>query len=758
MSDTATLTPEWVDQVYTRLEQTLAAVRERLDRPMTLAEKILLGHLDNPAHQELVPGKSYLQLRPDRVIMQDATAQMAMLQFMSAGVDQTAVPATIHCDHLIRAVKGRGPDLELANKENREVYEFLRSVSARYGVGFWKPGSGIIHQVALENYAFPGQMIIGTDSHTPNAGGLGSLAIGVGGADAVDVMVGMPWEVLYPKLTGVRLTGKLRGWASPKDVILKLAGILTVKGGTNRIIEYFGPGCEFISATGKGTITNMGAELGATTSIFPYDRRMAAYLDATRRGFCADAADDIAHLLRADEAVEADPGSYFDQIIEIELNELEPHLVGPHTPDLARPVSKIKDAARGAEWPAHLSAALIGSCTNSSYEDIGRAADVAEQAARAGVKAALPFMVTPGSQMIHSTITRDGLMEKFTNIGGSVLANACGPCIGQWQRSDVPKGAKNSIITSYNRNFPKRNDGNPNTYAFIGSPEVVVAFALTGTLASNPLEDEIKTPAGSFRLKPPAPAPDLPAGGFIFDPEGYTPPADDPLSVKVAIDPMSDRLQALAPFDPWDGKDFTDLPLLLKAKGKCTTDHISPAGPWLKYRGHLDHISDNMFNGAINAFTGEAGEGLDQLSGARKPFHETARGYKARGLRWAVVGDENDGEGSSREHAAMSPRLLGVAAVIVRSFARIHETNLKKQGVLPLVFENPADYDKARETDRVSILALNDLGPGVPVTVELRHADGSKDMIQTRHTLSQEQVEWFRAGSALNNITARMKR
>lgn len=759
MSQVIELTPDWVSGVYTRIEQNLSIVRNRLQRPMTLAEKIVLGHLDDPRGQELVPGKSYLRLRPDRVVMQDATAQMALLQFISAGRPSTAVPTTVHCDHLIRAHHGSGPDLKIATKENAEVYEFLRTVSAKYGVGFWKPGSGIIHQVVLENYAFPGQMIIGTDSHTPNAGGLGAIAIGVGGADAVDVMAGMPWEVLYPKVIGVKLTGALHGWASPKDVILKLAGILTVKGGTNRIVEYFGPGCESISCTGKGTITNMGAELGATTSIFPYDKRMKTYLDGTLRGFCSDAADEIAHMLRVDEEVEADPESFFDQVIEIDLSSLEPHVVGPHTPDLARPVSSMAADAKEAEWPAELSAALIGSCTNSSYEDISRAEDVAKQAAAQGAKMKIPFLVTPGSQQIFSTIARDGMIEAFEDIGGKVLANACGPCIGQWQRDDVPKGAPNTIITSYNRNFPKRNDGSSSTYAMIASPEVTIAYGLAGTLDFNPLTDEIKTGSGSFTLQPPKPAPEMPAQGFVFNKEGYEPPATDPSAVDVSVAEGSERLQLLEPFEPWDGKDFEKLPLLLKAKGKCTTDHISPAGPWLRFRGHLDNISDNMFTGAVNAFTGETGAGLNQDSGETgKPFHEIAREYKASGKRWIVIGDENYGEGSSREHAAMSPRFLGVAAVIARSFARIHETNLKKQGVLPLTFIYAADYEKVRETDRVSINGLAELAPGREVSVTLHHDDGSTDIVETAHTMSEEQIEWFRAGSALNKIKESLAR
>ncbi|MGK7346769.1 MAG: aconitate hydratase [Candidatus Nitrospinota bacterium M3_3B_026] len=755
MSKSIELTPELVDKVYTRMEQTLSLVRSRLNRPMTLAEKILLGHLENPEGQELRRGESYLKLRPDRVIMQDATAQMALLQFISAGIPEAAVPATVHCDHLVRAREGAAKDLAAANTDNAEVYEFLRTVSAKYGIGFWKPGSGIIHQVALERYAFPGQMMIGTDSHTVNAGGMGMIAIGVGGADAVDVLVGMPWEVLFPRVIGVKLTGKLQGWAAPKDVILKLAGILSAKGGTNHIVEYFGPGAESISCTGKATIANMGAEIGATTSIFPYDERMKTYLDATGRAFCSEKADEIAHLLRADEEVEAGPEKFYDRVIEMDLHELEPNIVGPHSPDIAHPVSRMAEDSEKEGYPEKITAALIGSCTNSSYEDITRAADVARQAAERGVKMSIPFLITPGSQMIKATIERDGLMEDFEKIGGRVLANACGPCIGQWTREDVKKDELNSIITSFNRNFPKRNDGNPKTHAFIGSPEIVVAYGLAGTLKFNPLEDEIKADGASFVLNPPPPAPEIPPGGFVMDEEGYIPPADDPGSVSVAVNPESERLHILEPFEPWDGKDFEDLPILLKAKGKCTTDHISPAGPWLKFRGHLDNISDNMFTGAMNAFTGETGTGANVITEETgKPFQEIARDYKSKGQRWVVVGDENYGEGSSREHAAMSPRFLGAAAVLVRSFARIHEANLKKQGVLPLTFADPADYDKVAERDSVSIRGLSELAPGRPVTVVLKHEDGSEEAFEAMHSLNEEQIEWFKAGSALNRIRA----
>ncbi len=747
-------TPALVSSVYASLERNLAVVRERLGRPLTYAEKILLGHLADPAGQELEPGASYLELRPDRVAMQDATAQMALLQFMQAGRDETAVPTTVHCDHLIQAYQGAGQDMDTARTTNAEVYEFLRTCSARYGIGFWGPGAGIIHQVVLEKYAFPGGMMIGTDSHTPNAGGLGMFASGVGGADAVDVMAGFPWEVLYPKLVGVHLTGRLDGWASPKDVILKVCEQLTVKGGTNRVVEYFGEGVASLSCTGKGTITNMGAELGATTSIFPYDERMATYLKATEREELADLANASASLLRPDPEVAGDPGRYFDEIVEIDLSNLEPHIVGPHTPDLARPVSRMGADARENGYPLELSSALIGSCTNSSYEDFSRAADVARQAAARGAKARTTLFCTPGSEQVNLTVERDGQKEALESIGAVVLANACGPCIGQWKRDDVKSGEANSILTSFNRNFPKRNDGNPDTLAFIGSPEVTVAYALAGRLDFDPRTDEIEADDGTrFVLAPPAPAPEIPDGGFVISYDGYQDPpaAAGRAGVEVAVSPDSKRLQLLEPFAAWDGKDFERLPLLLKAKGKCTTDHISMAGPWLRFRGHLDNISDNMFIGAINAFTDAAGEGLDQVSGETGvAFPKIARHYKSEGLCWVVVGDENYGEGSSREHAAMEPRHLGAAAVIVRSFARIHQANLKKQGILPLTFADPADYEKVRETDRISITGLADLAPGAPVRVVLHHEDGSEDAIETRHTLNEDQIGWFQAGSALN--------
>ena len=745
-------TAQLVGTTYANLERNLVVIRSRLGRPLSYAEKILLGHLRDPAGQDLEPGRSYLELLPDRVAMQDATAQMALLQFISSGREETAVPTTVHCDHLIQAQAGAGPDMERARSGNREVYDFLRSACQRYGIGFWGPGAGIIHQVVLEKYAYPGGMMIGTDSHTPNAGGLGMFACGVGGADAVDVMAGMPWEVLYPKRIGVRLVGELSGWTAPKDVILKVCQMLTVKGGTNRVVEYFGPGCASLSCTGKATITNMGAELGATTSLFPYDARMERFLKSTGREVLADLASQHPDLLRADPEVEADPERFFDELLEIDLAALEPHVVGPHTPDRARPVSRMATDVREQGYPARLTACLIGSCTNSSYEDLSRAADVARQAAGHGARAATKLWCTPGSEQIHQTILRDGQLADLEAIGAVVLANACGPCIGQWKRDDIQPGVPNSILTSFNRNFPKRNDGNPSTQAFIASPEIVVAYALAGTLEFDPLHDTLEGAGGArFRLQAPAPAPEIPERGFVSSSEGYLPPPEDRSSVQVQIDPGSERLAFLEPFPAWDGQDFVDLPLLLKARGKCTTDHISMAGPWLRFRGHLDRISDNLFLGAVNAFTGKAGCGLNPLSGETGvPFPKIARDYKSRGLRWVVVGDENYGEGSSREHAAMEPRHLGCAAVIARSFARIHETNLKKQGVLPLTFEDPADYDKVQERDRVSIRGLQELAPGRPLEVSLLHADGSRDAFRVRHTLNADQVAWFRAGSALN--------
>jgi aconitate hydratase len=754
-ADAGLSTPvDLIESLYARLPERVATARRRLGRPVTFAEKVLFNHMRDAEGQGVERGADYGEYQPDRVAMQDATAQMALLQFMTARLPRVAVPSTVHCDHLILAHHEAKRDLLSAVDVNREVYDFLQSVSAKYGIGFWKPGSGIIHQVVLEHYAFPGGMMIGTDSHTPNAGGLGMAAIGVGGADAVDVMTGGAFGVRVPKLIGVRLTGSLNGWTSAKDVILKLAGILTVKGGTGAIVEYFGPGTASLSCTGKATICNMGAELGATTSLFPYDERMADYLRATGRADVAALADGIAADLRADEEVDADPAAYFDRVVEIDLSTLEPHIVGPHTPDLARPVSQMGADAAANDYPINFSSALVGSCTNSSYEDMSRAAHVARQAAAHGVKAATPLLVTPGSEQIRATIERDGQMAALEEIGATVLANACGPCIGQWQRDDMPAGTRNSILNSYNRNFPKRNDGNAETLSFIASPELVVAQSLVGRLDFNPVTDAVTAADGTtFMLEPPS-AEELPATGFDPGEAGFVTPPADGSSVEVVVRPDSDRLQLLEPFAPWDGQDYLGAPVLMKAKGKCTTDHISPAGPWLRFRGHLDRISDNMFIGAINAFTGEAGRGLNVLTGDRDAFSAVARDYKAKGLRWVAIGDENYGEGSSREHAAMEPRFLGGVAVLARSFARIHETNLKKQGMLPLTFADPASYDLVREDDRLDVVGLAGLAPGVPVRVVARHADGTADEFETTHTMSEEHVAWFRAGSSLNVLTA----
>ena len=746
-------TREMVSNVYEQTRQRLAIVRDRLGRPLTLAEKVLFGHLADPAGQEFERGEATLALRPDRVAMQDATAQMAILQFMQTGRNETAVPTTVHCDHLLLAHKGAEFDKVHALDVNKEVYDFLSSSAARFKMGFWKPGSGIIHQIVLENYAFPGGLIIGTDSHTPNGGGLGMVACGVGGADAVDVMVGLNWEVKDPRLIGVKLTGALSGWTAPKDVILKLLGILTVKGGTNAIVEYFGPGVEALSCTGKGTITNMGAELGATTSIFPYDERMAVYLKATRRTDLAELADANRDLLVADPEVLANPADFYDQIIEIDLSTLEPHLVGPHSPDIAHPVGRMAADTESEGYPEKLTAALIGSCTNSSYEDICRASDVARQAKAKGLKMKTSLWVSPGSDQIYETIKRDGQLAVLEEIGATVLTNACGPCIGQWHRDDIKEGDVNSIVTSFNRNFKKRADGNPQTHAFIGSPEVVMAYGLAGTLKFNPMADTLTNENGeSVMLDAPAVADELPPDGFVVSIDGYQAPPRDAADVKVIVDANSERLALLEPFNAWDGQDYQGLPLLIKALGKCTTDHISMAGPWLKYRGHLDNISNNMLIGAVNAFNEQSNSVKDQLTGQYGEVPAVARHYKAEGLCWVVVGDENYGEGSSREHAAMCPRHLGCAAVVVRSFARIHETNLKKQGVLPLTFIDPTDYDKVREEDRVDIVGLADLAPDQPVTMVLRHADGGSDEVMLNHTLTDEQITWFKAGSALNKI------
>ena len=744
---------EIAKKLYSKMPEVLAKARKKFGRALTLTEKILVAHADNFDTQVWERGKAMLALRPDRVTMQDATAQMAMLQFMQAGKKRVAVPSTIHCDHLIRAQTGAEKDLLRAIDENREVYNFLASSAKKYGIGFWKPGAGIIHQVVLENYAFPGALIIGTDSHTPNGGGLGMLAIGVGGADAGEVMAGLPWEVLHPKLIGVKLTGKLSGWASPKDVILYLCGLLTVKGGTNKIVEYFGPGAETISATGKGTITNMGAELGATTSVFPFDQKMAAYLTITDRADIAKLAEANRDRLAADPEVLQSPEKYFDQIVEINLSTLEPHVVGPHTPDLARPVSKLAAEAKEKGYPLQLKAALIGSCTNSSYEDISRAAHIARQGLKAGLKAKTPFLVTPGSERIFHTMKRDGFMDTFEQMGGTVLANACGPCIGQWKRSDVKQGEANSIVSSYNRNFPGRNDGSAETLSFLSSPEVVTALAFAGDLGFDPVKGTLKAADGTeLRFEPPR-GEELPAKGFAKGEEGFVEPAANGDAVVVEIPPTSERLQLLQPFPRWDGKDFIKIPLLIKTKGKTTTDHISPAGPWLKYRGHLDKISDNMFLGATNAYSSEPGKGTDVLTGeSGLTIAQIARRYKAKGIGSVVVGDENYGEGSSREHAAMSPRYLGVRVVLTRSFARIHETNLKKQGVLPLTFADPKDYDKIEQTDRISVVGLQALAPGKAVQVIIHKADGKEVTIQANHSLTEQQIGWFKAGSALNAL------
>ena len=747
-----------IEHIYARTPGRLRAAKRGVGRPLTLTEKILFAHYRKPVKEAPQRGGTYVEFSPDRVAMQDATAQMALLQFMSAGIPRVAVPSTVHCDHLIRAEAGSVPDLNRAQSENKEVYDFLASVSARHGIGFWKPGSGIIHQVVLENYAFPGGMMIGTDSHTPNAGGLGMIAIGVGGADAVDVMAGMPWELKFPKVIGVHLTGTLNRWSSAKDVILKVAGILSVKGGTGAIIEYFGEGTQSISATGKATICNMGAEVGATTSVFPYDSRMATYLKATGRARVADLAEEIAEFLRPDPEVLSSPGQYYDQIIEVNLSELEPMVNGPFSPDKAWKISEFAGAVRSNGYPEELRVALIGSCTNSSYEDIERSASIARQALKNGLKAKSEFTITPGSEQVRATIERDGLLKVLTDVGGTVLANACGPCIGQWKRHDVQKGDKNSIITSFNRNFAGRNDANPDTHAFVASPEIVTAFALAGRLTFNPITDSLVNEKGeTVKLDPPT-GDELPLRGFTAGESGYVAPAGDASRIRVKVSKESDRLQILEAFRAWDGSNLIDLPLLLKAKGKCTTDHISPAGKWLKYRGHLDNISNNMFSGAVNAFSGETGIGKNVLTGEKKEFPAIARDYKAQGIGWIVVGDENYGEGSSREHAAMEPRWLGGRAIIVKSFARIHETNLKKQGMLPLTFADPADYEKVREDDRISILGLTSFAPGVPLKMVLKHADGTVDECLLNHSFNENQIGWFKAGSALNLIAAQAKK
>ncbi|HSF66425.1 MAG TPA: aconitate hydratase [Nitrospiraceae bacterium] len=739
--------------LYAKMPDVCAKARKKFGRSLTLAEKVLVSHADDFDTQTWERGKAMLSLRPDRVAMQDATAQMAMLQFMQAKKAKAAVPSTIHCDHLIRAEMGSEKDLLRAVDENKEVYNFLASAAKKYGIGFWKPGAGIIHQVVLENYAFPGGLIIGTDSHTPNGGGLGMLAIGVGGADAGEVMAGLPWEVLHPKLIGIRLTGRLNGWASPKDVILYLCGLLTVKGGTNKIIEYFGPGAETISATGKGTICNMGAELGATTSVFPFDQKMIAYLNITDRADLANLAVANKSMLVADPEVYQSPEKYFDQIVELDLSTLEPHVVGPHTPDLARPISKLATEAKEKGYPVELKAALIGSCTNSSYEDISRSAHIAQQGLKAGLKAMTSFLVSPGSERIYHTMKRDGFLETFEKLGGTVLSNSCGPCIGQWKRADGVKGKADSIVSSFNRNFPGRNDGINETLSFLASPEIVTAYALSGNLAFDPVHQNLKGADGKeFKLQPPQ-GEELPAKGFAKGEEGFVAPAANGEGLTVEIPPNSERLQLLQPFPRWDGKDFEKLPLLIKTKGKTTTDHISPAGPWLKFRGHLDKISDNMFLGANNAFSSEPGKGTDVLTGeSGLTIAQIARRYKSKGIGSIVVGDENYGEGSSREHAAMSPRFLNVRVVITKSFARIHETNLKKQGILALTFADPKDYEKIEQQDRISVTGLSTLAPGKPVQVTIHKADGKSLTIQANHSMTEQQIAWFKAGSALNAL------
>ena len=747
-------TPEFVAATYARMSENISILRNRLNRPLGLADKVLLSHLDDAQSQELISGSSYLKVRPDRVMLQDVLGQTGMLQFMQTLKPTVAVPTTIHCDHLIQARNEGVQDLKESLAENDEVYNFLKSAAAKYSAGFWGPGAGIIHQVNLENYAFPGSVIIGTDSHTPNGGGLGSFSVGVGGADAVEVMAGLPWEVLYPKKIGVQLTGELSGWTAPKDVILYLAGHLTVSGGTNSTIEYFGPGAESISCTGKATITNMGAELGATTSIFPYDERMARYLSATDRETLAQLANENKDLLTPDQEVVDDPESYFDVLVKIDLSALEPHVVGPHSPDRARPLSQLAHEVNDAsnDFIEDVSATLIGSCTNSSYEDMSRAADVANQAIANGAQAKVPLMVTPGSERVRATIERDGQMESLRSIGATVLANACGPCIGQWKRSQDDSTKPNSIVTSYNRNFPARNDGQQTTMNFIASPEVTTAFALAGSLTFNPITDNLTGDDGtSFKLSPPAPAPEVPSNNFEGGRQQFFAPPEDGSNITVDVAPDSNRIQILKPWDPWDGEDISDAVVLLKAQGKCTTDHISPAGVWLSLRGHLDKFSDNMFMGAVNAFTEETGKATNLLTGeSGKAISQNARDYKASGQKWIVVGDDNYGEGSSREHAALSPRLLGGSAVIARSFARIHETNLKKQGLLALTFDDREDYSKIREDDRVDIVGLSDLSPGEKVDCKIHHSDGTSDTIQLNHTYSETQIEWFRKGSFLN--------
>ena len=744
-------TSELVSSVYQKLKENIIKFRDVTGRPLTLTEKILSGHFNEIDEKNFTGGKDYVFLKPDRVALQDVTGQMVMLQFMQAGLKQAALPTTVHCDHLIRAEVQGDIDMKVSLDENSEVFKFLQSAAAKYGCGFWKPGAGIIHQVVLENYAFPGGLMIGTDSHTPNAGGLGMIAVGVGGLDAAETMAGLPWELLYPKKIGIKLTGELNGWTAPKDIILKVADELTVSGGTNAIVEYFGPGTKSISCTGKATIANMGAEIGATCSVFPYDERMETYLKYTNRSHIAELANQNKESLVADPEIEQNPEKYFDRVIEINLSTLEPHIVGPHTPDLARTISDLADDVVAKDYADPISVALIGSCTNSSYEDMSRAASIAEQAKAKGIKSKIPLLVTPGSEQIRGTIERDGQMDSLIDIGATVLANACGPCIGQWNRPELEENKKNSIVTTFNRNFPGRNDGQRTTLNFIGSPEMIIALSLGGKLSFNPLKDELTAADGTkFKLDPPKPAPEVPEEGFMR-PEGiFVAPPENSDDVEVIIDPNSKRLQRLEPFDKWSGGDFESLPIMVKAKGKCTTDHISPAGAWLSLRGHLDNLSDNMLLGAVNAFNDEVGQGKNILNDKLESFSNIARQYKEKQMQWVIIGDNNYGEGSSREHAAMTPRYLGCVAVITKSLARIHETNLKKQGVLALTFSNPDDYEKILEDDKISLKNLNELEPAKQVKCIISHKDGNQDEILLNHSYNKSQIEWFKAGSALN--------
>ena len=752
-------TSEMVEKIYKKSRENIKKFRTTLNRPLTLTEKILAGHLEDEFLEKNLDEKiNYVILKPDRVALQDVTGQMVMLQFMQAGLNSVSLPTTVHCDHLIQARTEGKSDTKLAIYENNEVYKFLETASRKYGVGFWNPGAGIIHQVVLENYAFPGGLMIGTDSHTPNAGGLGMIAVGVGGVDAAETMAGMPWELLYPKRIGVFLKGQMSGWTAPKDVILYVAGKLSVSGGTNSIIEYFGPGTQSISCTGKATITNMGAEIGATCSIFPYDKRMETYLKSTNRENIAELANMYTELLQADPEIEKNPEKFFDKVIEIDLSTLEPHVVGPHTPDLARPISKLSDEVTTNDYIDNISVALIGSCTNSSYEDMSRSSSVAKQAESHGIKAKIPLLVTPGSEQIRSTIERDGQIETLKSIGATVLANACGPCIGQWHRPELRDGQKNSIVTSFNRNFPGRNDGKRDTMNFIASPEIVTAFALGGSLSFNPLKDSLETDDGKkITLSPPPIAPEVPEKGFVVAKDVYIPPSEKPEDVEVVIDPNSDRLQKLEPFKPWNGDDFTELSLMIKAKGKCTTDHISPAGPWLRLRGHLDKLSDNLLLGAVNAFSSDVGKTKNMLTNEIENCAEIARKYKKENISWLIVGDTNYGEGSSREHAVMTPRFLGCVVVIAKSFARIHETNLKKQGILALTFDDVDDYEKINEDDKISITGLENFVENSVVTCELKHTDGKSEKISLRHSYNSSQIEWFKACSALNVLKNRKK-